>query len=331
MAGVARTGFAKLNIVTTNVKEAIEGVEVISVVVPAYGHIPFAQAVAPHVEDGQIITLNPGYTLGAVEFAKALEGKGVDLKKIMLGAVGILPYATRKFLGSKVFCHAAKAQVPFTALPAKNTAKMLSVLNEFYPQNDGERCVLIDSVNELKLSLENINLFAHPPMMILKAVDVELSEEPYLKADKSHAVALLRRAMNREAMAITKAFGMEPWCFEYTEHVLMYPYWVKRPRQGIDEPEWAKPENQPLEYAAGRGFNFLKGRYITEDVPYGLVPISELGDMVGVETPVIDSVIEIGSVIAETNYRKTGRTLQTLGLAGMNQVQLLNFVNQGRT
>jgi len=44
--------------------------------------------------------------------------------------------------------------------------------------------------------------------MILNAVDVELGEEPYLKAEKSHAVHLLRRAMNREAMAITKSFGM---------------------------------------------------------------------------------------------------------------------------
>jgi opine dehydrogenase len=331
MAGVARTGSAKLNMVTTNVKEAIDGVEAIIIAVPAYGHIPFAQAVAPHLEDGQMITLNPGYTLGAVEFAKTLGEKGVDLKKTMLGAVGILVYSTRKYLGSRVFCEAVKAKIPFAALPAKNTTKMLSELNEFYPQDDGERGILVDSVNELKLSLENINVFQHPPMMILKAVDVELGEEPYLKSEKSYAVALLRRAMNREVMAITKAFGMEPWAFEYTHDMLMYPYWVKRPRAGIDEPEWAKPENQPSEYAAGRGFNFLKGRYITEDLPYGLVPITELGDVAGVETPTIDAVVDIGSAISETNYRRTGRTLEKLGLADMSKAQLLSYVNEGRT
>lgn len=232
-------------------------------------------------------------------------------------------------MGNRVFCHAVKGKVPFAAFPAKNTAKMLPVLNEFYPQEDGERGILVDSVNELKLSLENINLYAHPPMMILKAVDVELGEEPYLKCEKSHAVMLLRRAMNHEAMAVTKAFGMEPWSFEYTHDILMYPYWIKRPRQGIDEPEWAKPENQPTEYSAGRGFNFLKGRYITEDVPYGLVPISELGDVVGVETPVIDGVVSIASVISECDYRRTGRTLQRLGLAGMKKSQLVDFVNEG--
>jgi opine dehydrogenase len=330
MKGVARNGYAKLNMVTTNAKEALDGAKIIIVTTPAYGHIAVAEAVAPHIQDGQMITLNPSYVFGQVEFANILKKKGVNLGKILLGATGILPYATRKYMGNRVFCEAVKANVPFSAFPATNTAKMLPVLNEIYPQDDGERGLLVDSTNELKMGLETINLYAHPPMMILKAVDCELGEEPYLKSEDSHAVQMLTRAMNREAMAITKAFGLEPWSCEYLEHILMYPYWIKRPRQA-DRPDWAKPENQPPEYAAGRGFNFLKGRYITEDVPYGLVPISELGDLVGVETPVIDGVIELGSVITEANYRKSGRTLQKLGLADMSKVQLLNYVNEGRT
>ena len=330
MTGAARNGFAKLNIVTTNIQEAISGVDTIVIAVPAYGHVAFAEAVVPCIEDGQMIVLNPSYTLGSIEFAKTLKDKGVNLNKILLGSTGILVYATRKFMGNKIFCMCVKAKIPFSAFPAKNTGKMLSNLNEFYPQPDGEHGILIDSCNDLKLSLENINLYGHPPMMILKAVDVELGEEPYLKSEKSRAVKLLGRAMNREAMAITKAYGIEPWSHEYLHDVLMYPYWVRRPRDS-DKPEWAKPENQPTEYSAGHGFNFLKGRYITEDVPYGLVPISELGNSVGVPTPCIDAVIDIGSVIAEADFRKTGRTLKALDVADMSKAELLNYVNEGHT
>jgi opine dehydrogenase len=330
MTGVARNGFAKLNLVTTNMQEAISGVDAIVIAVPAYGHIAFAEAIAPHIEDGQMITLNPGYTLGSIEFANALKNKGVDLNRILLGSTGILVYATRKFMTNKIFCMCVKVKIPFSASPAKNTGKMLSALNEFYPQPDGEHGILVDSYNDLKLSLENINLYGHPPMMILKAVDVELGEEPYLKSENSRAVKLLGRAMNRESMAITKAFGVEPWSQEYLHDVLMYPYWVRRPRD-IDRPDWAKPENQPFEYGAGRGFNFLKGRYVTEDLPYGLVPISELGESVGVPTPIIDAVIDIGSVIGETDFRKIGRTLKKLGVADMSKAELLNYVNEGHT
>jgi opine dehydrogenase len=330
MAGATRNGHGKLNIVTTNVEEALSGVEVVLVTSPSYGHVFFAEAIAPHLEDGQMITLNPNYTLGSVEFANALKNKGVDLNRVMLGSVGILVYSTRKYLGSKVFCDGVKAKIPFSAFPAKNTAKMLSVLNEIYPEDDGQRGILVDSVNELKVSLENINLYLHPQMMILKAVDCELGEEPYLKADRSNAVRALSKAMNRESMEITKSFGMEPWSQEYLHDVLNYPYWLKRPRDA-DMPEWVKPENQPAEYGAGRGFNFLKGRYITEDIPYGLVPISQLGDMVGISTPCIDAVIDISSAISETDYRKTGRTLEKLGLAGMNKTELVNYVTKGQS
>jgi len=330
MAGAARNGSARLNKVTTEIEEALRGAEVIIVTTPAYGHIAFAEAIAPHVGDGQMITLNPGYTLGTVEFANTLKNKGVDLNRIMIGSTGILPYSTRKYLGNRVFCEAVKAKISFSAFPAKNTAKMLAVLNEIYPEDDGERGVLVDSVNELKTSLENINLYLHPPMMILKAVDCELGEEPYLKSERSNAVRALSKAMNRESMEISKSLGMEPWSQEYVHDVLMYPYWLKRPRD-IDMPEWAKPENQPAQYAAGRGFNFLKGRYLTEDLPYGLVPISQLGDMLGVPTPCIDAVIDVGSVISETDFRKTGRTLERLGLAGMNRTELVTYVTYGTT
>lgn len=331
MAGVTRTGFAKLNMVTTNAEEALTDVAAVIVAVPAYGHIAFAEAIAPHIEDGQIITLNPGYTLGSIEFANTLKEKGVDVNKNMVGSTGILVYGARKYMGYKVFCRVVKARVPFSAFPAKNTSKMLSVLNQFYPQEDGERGILIDSVNELKVSLENINLHARLPMVILDAVESELGIdiEARARANQSHAVALLRKAMNREAMAITKSFGIEPWSHEYVHDVLMYPYWLKRSRENIDQPEWAKPENQPLEYATGRGFNFLRGRYVTEDIPYGLVPISELGDLAEVPTPAIDGEIDIGSIISEADYRNTGRTLKKLGLAEMSRAELLEYVNKG--
>ena len=326
MRGVTREGFAELNMVTTNMKEALDGVEVICVVTPAYGHKPFAEAMASHLEDGQMITLNPGYSFGCVETANVLKEKGVDLKKILLGATQILVYATRKYLGYKVFCGGVKAKVPFAAFPGKNTEKMIPTLNEIYPEDDGERGVIIPVRNELKTTLENINLFGHPPMMILKAVDIELGEEPYLKSRESHAVKMLRRAMDCEAGKITEAFGLEHWSNEYIHDVLMYPYWLKRPRT-VGRPEWATPENLPVEYRAPS--NLLKMRYVTEDLPYGLVPISQLGDMVNIPTPAIDSVITIGSIISQTDFWTSGRTLENLGLAGMSKVKLLEYLDEG--
>ena len=66
-------GFGKLARVTSDIKEAIEGNDVIMVVTPSFAHGPIAREAAPYIRDGQVFILHPGRTLGALEFRKSLE------------------------------------------------------------------------------------------------------------------------------------------------------------------------------------------------------------------------------------------------------------------
>jgi len=71
----------------------------------------------------------------------------------------------------------------------------------------------------------------------------------------------------------------------------------------------------------------VQDRYIVEDLPMGLVPRSELGKLVGVPTPVIDSIVTIGSVVCQTDFWKSGRTLEKLGLGGKSAGDILSIVD----
>ncbi|MCZ2145984.1 MAG: NAD(P)-binding domain-containing protein, partial [Anaerolineales bacterium] len=62
------SGFGKLAKVTDQIQEAVEGADVIMVVVPSSGHRDVAAAAAPYLRDGQIVLLHPGRTCGAIEF-----------------------------------------------------------------------------------------------------------------------------------------------------------------------------------------------------------------------------------------------------------------------
>jgi len=53
-----------------------------------------------------------------------------------------------------------------------------------------------------------------------------------------------------------------------------------------------------------KGPEHLKDRYITEDVPYGMVLVSTLGDLLDIPTPTHDGIIQLASVI---NRRITGK------------------------
>lgn len=54
-------------------------------------------------------------------------------------------------------------------------------------------------------------------------------------------------------------------------------------------------------------------RYITEDVPQGLVMLETLGKKLGVITPITTSLIEIASAALKMNMRENGRTISRLG------------------
>ena len=64
-------------------------------------------------------------------------------------------------------------------------------------------------------------------------------------------------------------------------------------------------------------FNVRNMRYITEDIPYGTALWSSLGNMIGVDMPVTDSIIELASTILGRDCFKSGRKLEKLGIAGM--------------
>jgi opine dehydrogenase len=69
-------------------------------------------------------------------------------------------------------------------------------------------------------------------------------------------------------------------------------------------------------------------RYISEDVPMGLVPLSELARLAGVPTPVMDSVITLAGAVHRRDYHKEGRNLRRLGLENMSVKEIRAFVTE---
>jgi opine dehydrogenase len=78
-----------------------------------------------------------------------------------------------------------------------------------------------------------------------------------------------------------------------------------------------------------KGPDSLENRYVTEDIPYGLVAWASLGDAVGVDTPIMDALIEIGGAIMGKNCRQEGRNLSKMGLARLNREQIKTFLETG--
>ena len=141
-------GFAELSLITSNIKEALCGSEIIMVVVTSTGLADVARSIAPHLQDGQIIILHPGRTLGAVEFAKALEANQCTAD-VTIAEAETLIYISRYDGPTSVRILRVKSAVPLAAFPASRTASVLKAVESYFPQ-------FVDGINVLQTGLNNM-------------------------------------------------------------------------------------------------------------------------------------------------------------------------------
>lgn len=313
----AKEGFAKLNKITTDIKEAIEGVNLILIVVPAFAHKHLAETFIPHLKDGQMVTYF-GKGGGSLLFAQTLKSLGVK-KDIILGETNTLPYTSKSIGPAQVRMGILKkGGFLAAALPAKNTKILFNVLKEIYP-------VVVPATNVLETLLIDFNAIDHVAVLIPNVGYVGSSTGEYrlFKEGVTPSVGRVIRAVDRERLAIMKVLGLnqtpyEEWLF----------------KQGfIDSLEstvYEAVRKSTLKGAVSCGPSIMQHRYIAEDVPYGLVTMASLGDMLGVPTPVIKSLITLASVMNQVDYWKEGRTVEKLGISGLNVNELRKFVTEGK-
>ena len=72
----------------------------------------------------------------------------------------------------------------------------------------------------------------------------------------------------------------------------------------------------------------LDHKFITEDVPTGLIPMSALGAAAGVRTPAIDALVQMVRIMTGKDLVE-GRTLERLGLSGMDGPQIRRVMDEG--
>jgi hypothetical protein len=87
--------------------------------------------------------------------------------------------------------------------------------------------------------------------------------------------------------------------------------------------------NYSTGYATAPGFRGIRAqrklddRYVTEDVGYTMVFLTDLGRQIGVPTPIMDAIIEIASTVLGRDFRgEQRRTMASLGLSDYSVEQL---------
>ena len=69
---------------------------------------------------------------------------------------------------------------------------------------------------------------------------------------------------------------------------------------------------------------------VLEDLSYFYVPVSRIADSLGIDTPIIDGIVNVMGAMLNTNYWEKGIKLEDLGFNGLNAEKIMEYVNTGK-
>ena len=301
-------GFGDIAYSGHDIDDALQDAELIYVVGPAYSTEPFGEAVAGKLQDGQTVIVTPSSCGGALAFKRAA-GLRIDDDTIRIAETSTLHYAVRLTEPGKIRVFLKlKAGNLLAGLPNAHTSGILQLIANVYPSME-------PAGNVMQTSLQNANPIIHPAVTLSNAARIEMTGGDFLFYEEgvSDSVGRLIEALDIERIAIGQKLG-----------ITVLPDPVMGMRQG-----YMLKDNYGSGYREAPGFlgigaqPQLDHRYLNEDVGYGLVFLSGLGGQIGVETPGMDSVIEIASIVMARDYRAEAlRTPETLGIADFSVEEL---------
>jgi len=307
------SGEYEISLATTDIESAIKDREIILVVVPAFAHRDVAEKLAPYLEDEQIVVLNPGRTGGALEFRKVLRKKGCK-KKVFVAEAQTFIFASRCSNPGVVRIFKKKNAVPVSCLPAKDNPILQKTLKRILPEFEIVKNTAITSFN-------NIGAVFHPATTVLNAARIEFTfgKFEFYFEGVSPSVAKVLEAIDDERCKIMRVFNVEPLT---AKQWLKYAYDV----EGKDLYEAIHSNSGYRDILAP---TVIANRYILEDVPMSLVPISSFGEYFGIPTPTINATIHLVSVMLGEDLFANGRTVESLGLYGMKVDEIINYIEVG--
>jgi opine dehydrogenase len=308
VTGIARTGFANLELATLNLEEAVKGADLVMVTTQALAHERVARELAPTLSDGQTVVLWPG-SGGTLSFRKVWDENKMS-RRVFLAEGVTFPYCCRRLQGpGTVNIHRIDGpRMLLAALPANDNEAVLKALSGTY----ANRVKLAVSV--LEPALYNVNIIVHPVGALLNMGRIEHSKGEFwmYKEGLTSSVKKVICRMDTERMALFKAMGYPPHSY--------------------DEIFWDSFNMDVAQFAvdSSKGPFSMQDRYIAEDIPMGASLTVSIARKAGVPMPTYETMIHLASLVNDTDYYAKGRTLENLKLGDLSLEEIKYYLLNGK-
>jgi opine dehydrogenase len=306
---------AQLALVTADIAAAVCDAELILCPAPAFAQHDIAARLAPHLGDGQVVFLPPA-TFGSVIFARAAYDVG-NRAAAAFAETGTLPWLTRKHGPFEVAITIRAKRLPVGVFPLKAADRALDVIGHAFPG------VIEPCGDALSGALMNAGPIIHPPLIVMNAGSIEHFFERWdiHKEGTQSSIRRVTDALDTERIAVREGFGYGaphfPLAHHYAKQGEEWMYGRGSHDRLTDSGDWRER------------IVLTEHRYMREDLRLGLSFLVSVAELAGVATPLAKSFLALGGAVCGEDFARGGRTLQSLGLGGLDRNGLQALLREG--
>jgi opine dehydrogenase len=269
---------------------------ILMLVLPGYGHKVVIDALVPHIKAHHTIIISSHTSLGALYFARELGKRDSSVPIIAWGTT--IATGRQQSLCS-VLVNTVRAQVDICTLPASENVSSLRLCQALF----GDRFVPRDGL--LAITLSNLNPQNHMGIALGNISRMERGEQWSQGQNVTPKIGALLEALDDERLAIAEALGLSVRTIFEHFHLSFHV-----PLASISEMNQLMHEQGN----GGAGPTTANSRYVTEDVPYGLVVTAALGKLVAKPAHLHESGISLFSAMYKRDFAAENNLLAALQL-----------------
>lgn len=285
--------------------------DVLILAVPAYGYRAVLDRIVPALRDGQTVIISAHLSFAALYLSRLLAERRLSCSIVVWNTTA----STGRQTGpTAVSISLLRPKVEMAVIPVDAGDPALALCRDLF----GDRFSLKSDL--ISVDLGNINPVVHYGIAMFNLTRMELAEDWAQQAHITPAVARFLEDLDRERQAVASAFDVQ----------------TRSIQQAYAIP--GKVEIGPLAemlcqiVAMRKGVNgpkTLDTRYVTEDVPYGLLTTIRLAEMTGVEVPLHRAGATIFSSLYGRDFASENRILPEITTAFASVDTLREAVSQG--
>ncbi len=282
--------------IATDAAQLARDNEVLIIALPGYGHKAVFDALAPHIEPRHQVIISSHASLGAVYLMQLLAARGVT---VPITAWGTTICTGRRQSGTEVKVNTVRSRVDLCTVPDDRSAEGLNLCQTLF----GDRFQPRDGL--LAISLSNLNPQNHMGIALGNITRMERGETWSQGQNVTPKVGRLLEELDLERLAIAQALGLEVKTIFEHFHLSFHV-----PVASISEMNQMMHEQGN----GGVGPATADSRYVTEDVPYGLVLTAALGRLTGQPAKLHEAGIRIFSAMYGRDFEAENEILKALDL-----------------